>query len=85
MPRGPHRVGAILDHGNACRATNAHQFVHIADMPTHVGQEQNLGLPDLCTQVIKVDHQPLIHIDIDRLRPNGCNRAGNWGQREGIG
>ena len=78
-------MGAILDHGDPMRITQGHQRVHIANMPAHMGQQQNRRLIYFGRQIIKIDHQILGHLDIDRAGPNGGNRAGHRRKGKGVG
>ena len=72
MPCGPHRMGAILDHGDAKAIADRHQRRHVADMPAHVGQQQDTRatIPRHHGQMVQIDGQIIRHFDKHRDSPD---------------
>jgi hypothetical protein len=86
VPFRTHRVGAILDHLNTGGVADLHQAIHVADMATHVAEQQHARATGLRLggQVLDVDGQCFGRLDENRLRPDAGNRARDRGQRKAV-
>ncbi len=79
-------MGAILDYRQPESGTDSHDLVHVRQVATHVGQQNELcrAGPGLALQIIDIDDGPVGDVDKNWLRAGMGYSTGYRSQRKGV-
>ena len=87
IPLRTHRVGTVLDDGNAVAVANGFNRFQVSNVAAHVRQQKDLGATGcrLKRQIGHIRHVVWRGFDQNRIRTCVGNCTGHRRQREGAG